>query len=433
MAIYHLDVNVFCRKDGHSCLAAAAYRAGALLTDDRDGQQHDYRAKKYSGNVVFNEVLLPGGGTMEASQLWNAVERHHKRADAITSREIEAALPHELDAQSRHLLAQKFAAEVVEKYGVAAQLSLHGPRPVTDAQLKRNPEIFFVEEGGKKHNGNWHFHLLMSACSADKNGKLGKKVNDLDAIHCQRNKVPNVTDWARQRWAELVNEALANAGISERVDHRSHLERGIDDEPQIHVGKHGSAVARSDGQHPRLRLNNSIKRRNRERESIDAEIIRVEGEIAAATAVAAEQSHAQLRMRLRAMHAQVQAEQQSIAKEAAQVGLLLHGDDAAKAAPIKPLRFKPWKSPSGEVVYLKEKRDERGKIAAFSESQDRVKMHMSDRDSMRAALLLAHQKWPDGITITGTPEFCESALKNAHELGISVLNAPQPKRRMRPS
>lgn len=433
MAIYHLDVNVFCRKDGHSSLAAAAYRAGALLTDDRDGQQHDYRAKKYSGNVVSNEVLLPGGGTMEAMQLWNAVERHHKRADAITSREIEAALPHELDAQSRHLLAQKFAAEVVEKYGVAAQLSLHGPRPVTDAQLKRNPEIFFVEEGGKKHNGNWHFHLLMSACSADKNGKLGKKVNDLDAIHCQRNKVPNVTEWARQRWAELVNEALANAGLSERVDHRSHLQRGIEDEPQIHVGKHGSAVARSDGQHHRVKANNSIKRRNREREAIDAEIVRIEGEIAAANAQVREQSQAQMRLRLRAMQAQVLAEQQALVREASNAGLHVFGEDAAKPSPIKPMRFKPWKAPSGDTVYMKEKRDERGKIAAFTDASSRVKVHMSDRDSMRAALLLAHQKWPDGITITGTPEFCEAALKNAREIGIEVLNAPQPKRRMRPS
>ena len=432
MAIYHLSVKAFQRSQGDCSIAAAAYRAGALFVDSRDGQKHDFRAKKYSGNVVANHVLLPGGGTMDAAELWNKIELHHRHPKAVTAREIEAAIPCELDAANREEIALQFAKEVTEKYGVGAQLSLHGPRRVTDKDLEREPLMFHIIENGKRHNGNWHFHLQMTACSADRNGNLGKKVEALDPIHCQRHKVENMVDWARERWAEIVNEALAKAGVDDRVDHRSHIMRGIEDEPQIHIGKHGAAAARAGEKHPRLKANNSIKRRNRERESIDAEIIKIEGEIAAATAVAAEQSHAQLRLRLRLMHAQVQAEQQSIAKEAAQVGLLLHGDDAAKAAPIKPMRFKQWRSPSGETVYLKEKRDERGKIAAFSESQDRVKMHMSDRDSMRAALLLAAQKWPDGITITGTPEFCESALKNAHEMGIEVLNAPAKRRRMGP-
>lgn len=432
MAIYHLSVKAFQRSQGDCAIAAAAYRAGALLVDERDGQRHDFRAKKYSGNVVANHVLLPGGGSMDSAQLWNKVELHHKHPKAVTSREIEASLPHELDAQMREFLALKFANEVVEKYGVGAQLSLHGPRRVTDRDLARDPDLFHVTEDGKRHNGNWHFHLQMTACSADRNGNLGKKVAELDPIHCQRHKVENMVDWARERWAKIVNEALADAGVDDRVDHRSHIMRGIEDEPQIHVGAHGAAAARAGAKHPRVKANNSIKRRNRERENIDAEIIKIEGEIAAANAQVAEESQARLRMRLRLMHAQVQAEQQSLVREASQAGLHLFGDDAAKAAPIKPMRFKPWKAPSGDTVYMKEKRDERGKIAAFTDANNKVRVHMSDRDSMRAALFLAAQKWPDGIVINGSPEFCEAALKNAHEMGIEVLNAPQPKRRMGP-
>lgn len=433
MAIYHLSVKAFQRSQGDCSIAAAAYRAGALFVDSRDGQKHDFRAKKYSGNVVANHVLLPGGGTMDAAELWNKIELHHKHPKAVTAREIEASLPLELNAAKREEIALQFAKEVTEKYGVGAQLSLHGPRPVTDRDLARDPDLFFIEEHGKRHNGNWHLHLQMTACSADRNGNLGKKVEALDPIHCQRKKTENMVDWARQRWAEIVNEALANAGVDDRVDHRSHIMRGIEDEPQIHIGKHGAAAARAGDKHPRLKANNSIKRRNREREIIDAEIIRVEGEIAAATAVVVEQSQAQLRLRLRAMHAQVLAEQQSVLREAGEAGLHMFGEDGAKPAPIKPMRFKPWKAPSGDTVYMKEKRDERGKIAAFTDANSRVKVHMSDRDSMRAALLLAAQKWPDGIVINGSPEFCESALKNAHEMGIQVLNAPQPKRRFGPS
>lgn len=433
MAIYHLSVKAFQRSQGDCSIAAAAYRAGALLVDERDGQKHDYRAKKYSGNVVANHVLLPGGGTMDAAQLWNKVEQHHRHPRAVTAREIEAAIPCELDAAKREEIALQFAKEVTEKYGVGAQLSLHGPRRVTDKDLVRDPQMFYVIEDGKRHNANWHFHLQMTACSADRNGNLGKKVAELDPIHCQRHKTENMVDWARERWEQIVNEALANAGLDERVDHRSHIMRGIEDEPQIHIGKHGSAVSRAGEKHPRVKMNNGIKRRNREREKIDAEIVRIEGEIAAANAQVREQSQAQMRLRLRAMQAQVLAEQQALVREASNAGLHVFGEDAAKPSPIKPMRFKPWKAPSGDTVYMKEKRDERGKIAAFTDASSRVKVHMSDRDSMRAALLLAHQKWPDGITITGTPEFCEAALKNAREMGIEVLNAPQPKRRMRPS
>ena len=40
----------------------------------------------------------------------------------------------------------------------------------------------------------------------------------------------------REEWADILNQMLKEAGFDARVDHRSHLDRGIDLEPQINIG-----------------------------------------------------------------------------------------------------------------------------------------------------------------------------------------------------
>ena len=38
--------------------------------------------------------------------------------------------------------------------------------------------------------------------------------------------------WMRERWAQVANESLREAGLSTRLDHRSYKALGIDREPQ---------------------------------------------------------------------------------------------------------------------------------------------------------------------------------------------------------
>ncbi|WP_456303865.1 MobA/MobL family protein, partial [Acetobacter pasteurianus] len=46
LAIYHLSVKSISRSAGRSVVAAAAYRAGQELTDERQGLTHDYTRKQ---------------------------------------------------------------------------------------------------------------------------------------------------------------------------------------------------------------------------------------------------------------------------------------------------------------------------------------------------------------------------------------------------
>lgn len=244
MAIYHMHVNAFRRKEGRSATAAAAYRAGEKIVDERTGVEHDYTRKK---DVLGTALLLPGGASKEArDEFWNRVEKHHKRKDSVTAREVEVSLPHELNADEREALAMQFAQELADKYGVGVDVALHAPRSVSDRDLEKNPDQFHMTdpETGKRHNGNWHAHILMTACHVERDGTLGKKCVEIDPIHCQRQKIPNMTDRERGRWCDLQNVALDAARAAVRVDNRSYEARGSDQEPTVHLGGYAARMRR---------------------------------------------------------------------------------------------------------------------------------------------------------------------------------------------
>lgn len=253
MAIYHLSVNTISRSAGRSATAAAAYRAGVAITDERTGLVHDYTRK---GGVLHSELILPGGGTADRAEFWNRLEAHHKRGDAVLVREVEISLPTELTAEQRQALAVGYARELADRYGVAADVALHAPRTVTDRELEKNPDQYHETdpETGRRHNGNWHAHIMLSACHVQPDGTLGKKAVELDPIHCQRAKIENMADRERARWGELVNAALERHGHEARVDHRTLEAQGIEREPTRHLGPAATGYERRTGEPSRKRL-----------------------------------------------------------------------------------------------------------------------------------------------------------------------------------
>lgn len=242
--MYHLTGKAVQRTKGPGAVAAAAYRAGARIRDERTGAVHDYSRKK---GVLCAHLLFPGGRHREErGSFWNRVETHHRRRDAVVAREIEVSLPHELNPRQREALALGYARELADRYGVAVDVALHEPRRLTEGELAANPDQFHVTDPitGGRHNGNWHAHILLSACHVSLDGSLGKKCEALDPIHCKRNKLPSAIEAERVRWAELCNAALAAAGSGARVDHRSNLERGVESRPSRHLGPTAAAMRR---------------------------------------------------------------------------------------------------------------------------------------------------------------------------------------------
>lgn len=326
MPNYHLRVSHFSRSAGQSATAAVAYRGGLRLVDDRTGEVHDYTRKK---GVLHSELVLPAVDHFglrdhvpplcDRAAFWNEVERHHKRGDAVTAREVEVSLPTDLDAAGRKALALQLARSLADEYGVAADVSLHAPREVTDRMLQVNPKQHAVEEDGLRHNGNWHAHIVLTACSVTPgldSFQLGKKVPELDPVHCQRHKVDNVAERFRERWADMQNEALKRAGVEARVDHRSLQAQGIDRAPTAHLGPAAAGYTRRTGQPSRVALEQAQQATERLRQAqivgeelrrLNQSIIDVETALSAALAERERQLAASARLaQARVVHAKLQ-------------------------------------------------------------------------------------------------------------------------------
>src|SRR5580693_2052203 len=74
MALYSCNASVIGRASGRSAVAAAAYRAGVKLADERQGVVWDFTQKS---GVLHAETVLPQAAPSWAAdreRLWNAAE-----------------------------------------------------------------------------------------------------------------------------------------------------------------------------------------------------------------------------------------------------------------------------------------------------------------------------------------------------------------------
>ena len=261
MAIYHLSVKAVSRSAGRSATAAAAYRAGCEMADERTGQIHDYRRK---GGVESAEIILPEGApewATDRAKLWNAAELAEQRKDACVAREYEVALPAELSPGERKRLVHDFAKDMANREGCAVDVAIHAP-------------------GRGGDNRNHHAHMLRTTRKVGAEG-LGAK---LDTEKAGRNRAADL-EAVRVRWAEMSNIALERAGHTARVDHRSleaqHASLPVDPErlpgerlgdyigrkirhheyreqldrlPPVHLGPAATGYERRTGKPSRLRL-----------------------------------------------------------------------------------------------------------------------------------------------------------------------------------
>ena len=229
MAIYHCSTAAVSRSSGRSAVAAAAYRSGTVLTNERDGLVHDYRPRK---GIEHREIMLPSQFSApwakDRSTLWNAAEAAEKRKDARVAREVEVSLPHELDAKQRLALAAELAQHLADRYRVAVDLAIHSPHGKTDAR-------------------NHHAHLLMTTRMVTPGGLGGKAMLERENRELARLGLPTTHQQVRdlrEAWADMANRHLARAEHDLRIDHRSHATRGIELTPTAHMGVHATQMSR---------------------------------------------------------------------------------------------------------------------------------------------------------------------------------------------
>ncbi|EMP5213084.1 MobA/MobL family protein [Pseudomonas aeruginosa] len=256
--MYHASTKPISRSGGRSSVAAAAYRAGCELVDERTGLVHNYTRR---AGVVSAEILTPDGGSADRSQLWNAAEQAEKRKDGRTAREWIVALPSELDAEQRADLARAFGRELVERYGVAVDVAVHEPDSEGDQRNHHAHVLTTTRQVHRAPDGSLRLGEKASIEQSDKARRergLGPAADEVKAI--------------RQLWEETANRALERAGSSERIDHRSLAAQGIDREATTHLGPVASEMERRGRASDRGDGNRQVAANNAERVRLVAEI-----------------------------------------------------------------------------------------------------------------------------------------------------------------
>src|SRR5690606_16628842 len=106
-----------------------------------------------------------------------------------------------------------------------------------------------------------HAHVMLTmreiVISESGEASFGAKVRDW-------NRTELVEQW-RERWADHVNERLAELDIDARVDHRSLSAQGIDLEPQDKIGPAASRMEGQGLEAERIDQHREIAQRNGER------------------------------------------------------------------------------------------------------------------------------------------------------------------------
>ena len=234
MAIYHLSTKPISRSSGRSAVASIAYRAGIAITDERLGKTYDYTKRH---GVLWTGLAMPNDVKIDRNELWNLAEKSENRSNSRTAREIVINIPHELmqgDLGTGNMLAHEFASQLSEKYQVAVDVAVHAPDKQGD-------------------NRNFHAHLLLTTRKIEQDRHGNIKLTDksqLEMSNTQLKKAGLLSNQdelkeIRKAWADLTNEYLAEHGIDERIDHRSHKDRGLDTLPTVKMGWQATELERN--------------------------------------------------------------------------------------------------------------------------------------------------------------------------------------------
>lgn len=256
MAIYMATTKSISRGSGQSAVASSSYRAGEKLQDERYGKTQDYSKRQ---GVMSANIILPSElkdkVEIDRNTLWNMAERAENRKDSRVAREWIINLPHELDEETRKALAHRFAQSLADKYGVIADCCIHRP---TEKEIARGAD-----------ERNFHAHIMLTTRQAQLTADNQLTLGDKATIELSDNKrrsigldrVSNEIVELRELWERTANEQLAEHGYA-LIDSRSYQSQGIDQLPQLKMGKNATQMERDGIQTPVGDLNRLIKERN---------------------------------------------------------------------------------------------------------------------------------------------------------------------------
>ncbi|MDE9495657.1 MobA/MobL family protein, partial [Xenorhabdus bovienii] len=216
MASYHLSV-----KTGGK--GNASPHADYIAREDKYAREKNSDLEhKESGN-------MPAWAAHKPSEFWKAADTF-ERANGCTYREIEIALPRELNPEQRLALVRDFVQqEIGDRH--AYQFAIHNPKAAIDGGEQPHAHIMFSERlnDGIDRDPPQYFKR---ANSKDPERGGAKKVR-FGETPTERKEYLSTQ---RVRWAELQNHYLERYQHPGRVDACSLKAQGIERHPERHLG-----------------------------------------------------------------------------------------------------------------------------------------------------------------------------------------------------
>jgi len=233
------------------------------------------------------------------------VEENEKTRDSRLAREFVPALPIELTPEQWQELLTDFIQNSFVADGMCADVAIHDPhppghnphahimltvRPLDEQgnwQYKTEKEYLCVKDGEERgftaaefkaaQKDGWEKQypykvgrkkVYMAPSEAEKHGyerankhPKSTKYGRQNPIAERWNSEEQLIEW-RKAWADVTNRYLEQYGHDERIDHRSHADRGLTEQPTIHEGVVARALEAKGIISDRCELNRQIKADN---------------------------------------------------------------------------------------------------------------------------------------------------------------------------
>ena len=299
MAIYRCSVSSISRGQGRSAVAAAAYRSGEELHSDYTGLTHDYRGKHYIEKKEILLPENAPSEWLDRETLWNSVEAAERSSDGKLATEIMVALPRELNQEQREKLVYDFCDDLRKK-GMIVDYAVHCPpdmddlkRPVDEfgfpttdpSKMQFNPHShIMIPIRPLDNNGNFIKSKSTSEylCKNPETGETRRLIQKeltenegfekmypcmvdgqkayLTPTELKKKNIERTSRFPlktrhgrpdpeysyrmskdfvtniRKNWEKFANEALADAGLEERIDCRSYKDQGSSKVSEPHLG-----------------------------------------------------------------------------------------------------------------------------------------------------------------------------------------------------
>lgn len=194
----------------------------------REGQYADRleRGEKLEATEAGN---MPAWAQSNPLAFWQAADAY-ERKNGTTYREMEIALPRELDAEQRAALVREFVRqEIGDRH--AYQWAIHVPT-AADGGEQPHVHLMFSERqrDGIERDPDQYFRRY-NAKAPEKGGARKGYGPSAGQTLTKAERAAELKE-LRGRWEAMCNAHLERAGVEQRIDMRSHAERGTGLEPE---------------------------------------------------------------------------------------------------------------------------------------------------------------------------------------------------------